>query len=170
MFHTIVRFPNFSILPEKCVNRDIFCQNLRMQDVILSCCNAMVAIEVMVLLMCGLIGNCKNQDHHPQWSPHYQVHCLSGLKVGLKHPIRHPNTLFPIHFSQSLADDFGTAGWSCWICLMVWWWWGLRGSVMAWMVWRHQESRPSCHPPPPGPYHPAYPTFSYPRPAEQTLF
>ena len=104
--------------------------------------------------------------HPPYW--------LSGwdfrYRIGLNHPIIHSNTLSPIHCPQSLADDFGTAGWSCWICLMVWWWWGLRGSVMAWMVWRHQESRPSCHPPPPGPYHPAYPTFSYPRPAEQTLF
>ena len=92
----------------------------------------------------------------------------------LKHPIIHPNSLYLIHCPQSLADDFGPAGWSCSSsdgAGFVWWYDdGGVCSVMAWMVWRHQESRPSCHPPPPGPYHPAYPTFSYPRPAEQTLF
>ena len=54
----------------------------------------------------------------------------------LKHPIIHPNSLFPIHCPQSLADDFGTADWSCsssdgagfvwWyddggVCAAVWW-------------------------------------------------
>ena len=60
-------------------------------------------------------------------------------------PLEYNETLSFTLFRSSYQDEDQ-------ICLVIWWWRGLCSTVMpAWMVWRHQKSRPSCQPSP-GPY------------------